>query len=403
MTESPTSRADRVETLMTQAAARIKTGRYDEAEALLRDALVLGRGTGTAAECRACGNLGTVFALQERRFEAILLFRRGLAVARALGHARFQALHLSNLATAFVGLDLSSHVQDTLDDLDRLAAGEAPEARASLLDLALWPRAWRAIGDGDLVEARSLAAAYRAFLADREDPLARVTVLALEVTLLRKEGRAGEALALVDGWVGDAPTLKRTYVRILRLGCLQALERHEAARAEAPRLLAGFESGGARPGFGELDIEMATDVAQCLARDPASAGLARRAYDVAAAVTLCRIAELDALTRNVPELASLDDDDRAWIRDLEAHYRQEQGTLLEHVAALLRSGREDDAAFLYTGGHDRSLVRLCAWCKRVSTRKGHWLPLAHYIPVDPEVLVTHGICAECRETTEPHA
>ena len=69
------------------------------------------------------------------------------------------------------------------------------------------------------------------------------------------------------------------------------------------------------------------------------------------------------------------------------------------MAALLRRGRDDDAAFLYTGGHDRSLVRLCAWCKRVSTRKGHWLPLAHYIPSDPELLVTHGICAECREKT----
>ena len=98
------------------------------------------------------------------------------------------------------------------------------------------------------------------------------------------------------------------------------------------------------------------------------------------------------MTRNVPELAVLSDEDRAWIRDLQTHYRAEQGTLLEHVAALLRRGRDDAAAFLYTGGHDRSLVRLCAWCKRVSTRDGHWLPLAHYIPSDPEILVTHGIC-----------
>ena len=396
MPESSLSPTHRAETLMDQGVALGETGRYDESEALLREALALVRGTGSVAECRACGNLGVLYALGERRFEAILLFRRGLAVAQALGHPHLQALHLSNLASEFVGLDLWSHVRDALDALHRLAADQPPEEREALLELVLWPRAWTALRAGALAEARALAQAYRAFVADREDPLARVTALALEVTLLCREGRAEEGLAIVDGLEGDLPALDETYVRSLRLECLDAVGRHEEARAEARSLLVALESSGAHPGSGDLDIEIAMDLARCLARDPADAPLARRAYDVAAAATLSRIARLDALTREVPELALLADDDRAWIRDLEAHYRAEQGALLEHVAALLKSGRDADAAFLYTGGHDRSLVRLCAWCKRVSTRDGHWLPLAHYIPSDPEFLVTHGICAECR-------
>ena len=400
MTESPPSPAEHAEALMDRGMALTDTGRYDESETLLRAALEAVRGTGLPAECRACGNLGVLYALQERRFEAILLFRRGLAVAREVGHTRLQALHLSNLASEFAGLDLWSHVQDALDEIDRLAAIEGPTERAALLQLVLWPRAWMAIHAEDFGEARSIAEAYQVFLADREDPMARVTALALEVTLLCKEGRAEEALALVDGWEGDLPALDDTYVHSLRLECLEELGRYAEAANEARCLLAGFESGVARPGRGDLDIEIAMDAARCLGRDPAHAALARRAFDFAAAVTLSRIAELDALTRAVPELSSLSEDDKAWIRQLEAHYREEQGTLLEHVAALLRTGRDADAAFLYTGGHDQSLVRLCAWCKRVSTRRGHWLPLAHYIPADPEILVTHGICSECREQTE---
>lgn len=400
MSHPVTSPSERAEALMEQGVTLTDTGRYEESEACLREALELVRGTGLPAECRACGNLGVLYALQERRLEAILLFRCGLAVARDLDHAQLQALHLSNLASEFAGLDLWSHVQTALDEIDRLAAALPLEQADALRVLVLWPRAWMAIERGELAEARVLEKAYRAFLADRKDALARVTTLGLEVTLLCKEGRATEALARVDGWGGDGATLDDAYVHSLRLECLEASGRHEEARAEARCLLAVFESGGTPPGSGDLDIEIAMDVARCLGRDPATAPLARRAYDVAAAVTLARIAELDALTWKVPELASLSDDDREWIQELEAHYRAEQGALLEHVAALLRSGRDDDAAFLYTGGHDRSLVRLCAWCKRVSTRKGHWLPLAHYIPSDPELLVTHGICATCREKTQ---
>lgn len=391
---------DHAETLMDEGVVLSDAGRYEEAEAVLRRALEAVRGSDAPAECRACGNLGVLFALQERRFEAILLFRRGLAVGRALGHVRLQALHLSNLASEFAGLDLWSHVEEALAEIDRLAADERPSQRAALSKLVLWPRAWMAIQGGDLAEARALAEAYREFLADREDPLARVTTLALEVTLLCREGKAGEALVHIDGWRGEVPTLDAAYVHSLRLECLVALGRDEEARGEARCLLAGFESGGTRPGSGDLDIEIAMDVARCLAADPDRASLARRAYDVAAAATLSRIAELNALVETVPELATLSAADDEWIKDLEEHYRDEQGTLLEHVAALLRRDRDTDAAFLYTGGHDRSLVRLCAWCKRVSTREGNWLPLAHYIPTDPEILVTHGICTECRERTE---
>ncbi len=44
----------------------------------------------------------------------------------------------------------------------------------------------------------------------------------------------------------------------------------------------------------------------------------------------------------------------------------------------------------------RSLLPMCAWCKRIRDEDGNWHPLEKYISEHSDSDVTHGICPECK-------
>ena len=161
-----------------------------------------------------------------------------------------------------------------------------PRSR-DLLDLVLWPRAWMAIHAGDLARPVRWPRRTGRLLADRADaPGARDRPRAGGHPPLPGGPRRGGACAR-RRMAGRGAGARRHRTSTACDWSASTPGRHEQARAEARCLLAGFEAGGARSG-GDLDIEIAMDVAQCLGRDPESAEQARRAYDVAAAVTLSR-------------------------------------------------------------------------------------------------------------------
>lgn len=122
---------------------------------------------------------------------------------------------------------------------------------------------------------------------------------------------------------------------------------------------------------------------------------AHRAYDIAATATMERIRQLDDCMRELPELAGAEDQEYAWLRDLRIQFQSQQQELLAHVADQLERARllGDSPIHDHSAGHD--LVRLCAWCGRVGTPAGQWLPVAHYVPDREDLRVTHTICDRC--------
>jgi peroxiredoxin (alkyl hydroperoxide reductase subunit C) len=47
------------------------------------------------------------------------------------------------------------------------------------------------------------------------------------------------------------------------------------------------------------------------------------------------------------------------------------------------------------GDHGRSLIRMCAWCKKVHAESGEWQAVEHYMNARTGEEFTHGICPGC--------
>ncbi len=45
----------------------------------------------------------------------------------------------------------------------------------------------------------------------------------------------------------------------------------------------------------------------------------------------------------------------------------------------------------------RSLLPVCAWCKKVRTEDGEWQPLEAYLENTSQSRITHGMCPECEQ------
>ena len=384
--------------LMARGRDLAVAGRFEEAEEALRECLRTVRGRGDGNESAACGSLGSLYGVMGRHFEAILLYRRGLAIGNDLSDHGLQVKHLSNIAAIFVALTLWEQAAHALAEFEIAVSALPGEEQEAAQDLAIWPHANLAIHLGQVDRAKGLIARFKQVNEGRDDALFVVTTATLEADLLRQEGDPEAALEVLDSVpaIDASAPLEGVYIRAVRMDILERLGRHDEAAAEALRLLDALQVDAPRAGVGELSIDLAMDAGACLARSPSHPFEAQRAYDLAASITLQRIRELDVCARAVPELSTLPDDDRAWISELRTLYRKQQQELLAHVADLLKEARGDEAAFLHAGGPDGSLVRICAWCSRVGTREGSWLPLAHYIPADQDIMVTHCICPECR-------
>ncbi len=46
----------------------------------------------------------------------------------------------------------------------------------------------------------------------------------------------------------------------------------------------------------------------------------------------------------------------------------------------------------------RSLLPICAWCKKIQTDDGEWQPLETYLEGTGASRVTHGVCPDCERT-----
>jgi hypothetical protein len=158
--------------------------------------------------------------------------------------------------------------------------------------------------------------------------------------------------------------------------------------------LALFTTEGATDGVAAR-LRYALLLAEVADKECGSLDLAKRAYESAAAAVLLRTAEIDRAMREIPELAGDHDDDAKALAEFRRRFQEEQERVLEAVAPLLIGNIASGQMPLWTRDSLRDAIGVCAWCLRVRLLDGTMLPVGHFLPSDPALRVSHGICPPC--------
>lgn len=386
-------------------------GRPGEAEALFRGLLEEHRGSGHRFERLACLALARLFALQRRVYEAMVMARGAAALARKAGPAFDLCLARARMCMALQSMEDAKRLSEAVEELDRSLASIPPERARSLRALVHACRAEAALEGGDLPRARAEATALLALATPGEGvPGDRRLPHYLLAEAASREGKYAEALASVERAreipartpASDLPLLH------LEARCLLETGRAEEARRRLEGLLDILEGDpDAEPVAGDPlvapavatgpRIRYADEAGRMLADRCASPADARRAFDLAAGWALRRIVEVGRSMARIPELAGIVPEDLRALTDYRNRYVKERAGILDRLAALY--GGEAPPEGLLTpdpAGEEEGFFRACAWCRRVRTADGRWLPVGEFLPDDRKLRISHGICPGCR-------
>ncbi|MFO0934005.1 MAG: hypothetical protein U1E39_15060 [Planctomycetota bacterium] len=380
-------------------------GRGDEAEALLREVLVAARSSGTRVERGALANLVWMCLNRGREAEALVLARYTLGRMVAAGDAWGEAILLDQLAHLYGWGHAWDEVRKVVEALGDLEPRADPGWRAKVAVMRERHLARIAHASGAIDDA--LAALDRA-----EAGVER----AVEPGVLRGIGRTRVRMLLDAGRVEEAGR------RLADLTATPAGERVEevvlharVAVASAPpgparravelalAMLALRGPGAASPG---VRVRTATELAPSLRTRADLADLVVRVYDVAAGAVVERLAELETFVRDTPEVARPTASDLRLLDAMRVRFLSEHaelGRALVRLHAASGPGATDALARLHDAG--TGFVCVCAWCQRVRTRDGGWLPVQQFLPLAPRgpFEVTHGMCDACYRSLDADA
>ncbi len=378
--------ADRA--LVAAAAFALSRSAPEAAYKRLREVLSRRHETSTPIEVAALVNLARLLGRDDRNYEALVVAGRAKRLALALNiaegaaHAALERgaslRNLGEFAAAREELDQAAeltgsptlrnqievsrldvlHAEERYDDalagLDRLfdAAGSAPAG----LD-PHWAGAFRTHLLLDAGRANEADAALRPHLEHMRDPPYRAL-------------RALSLLARIRADQGDA----------------------QRARSAAEEALALADSLAETPGTHRFWVVHLAAVFTALDDDE---GVARCA-DVQAREMLSHIVAIDRVAHDLPAVVEIHADDRGFL------VRGRERFLVEHARALntlteriARAESGPAVASLFPADGDANLVRVCAWCARLQSAEGQWLPVAHLITPRGPFRVTHGMCPGC--------
>jgi hypothetical protein len=385
--------------VLVRGQSAADAGRPEEAEAVFRGLLDGGRGSGRRIERLACLSLAKLYAHQRRGFEALVISRLAATMARRAGHLWDLCVARARACMALEVLDDGERLAAAVEELDRALDGVAAERARPLRALVQGFRAEAALEVDDLEEARRSLASLRAY----EDPARGGTgdprlPLYLEAEIELRTGRPAEALALARR-CRELPA--RLATSDLPLSMLEARALAETgAAAEAGRVLRGVldlldqEADPDPLGTGQR-IRWSVEAGRLLQDRLGSADEARRAFDLASGWVLRRIVEVGRVMAQVPELSGITPEDLRVLTDYRNRFVREQSEILDRVAALF--GDADPPAGLVHGDspEEAGFFLACAWCRRVRTAAGTWLPVGEFLPDDRHLRISHGICRDC--------
>jgi len=327
----------------------------------------------------ALANLALCLLQQRRTLESLLTGRRAVAALERAGHTR------ALLHTRIVLARLYMHLHDWSRHEAEMAAVEAglpalsEEDREFLAPQHLMMSACGALERRRLDEAVALFERFERVRPEKWSPSAVRRAHAL--TLL---GRVDEATRVV----AQLRTRRQNQWLTMRIDtvdtmCTVARDAKETVSARVERFFESLpkEAPSRR-------AQRLVDVAEALRARGGFDDLAKRAYDLAAASILARMAELDRFAREEQPQLEITREERlelGRIREalLERH-EEVRHAVIRHVHAMPDDWFTEDGLFA-----------LCAWCGCVRHRDGTWIPLGALLPEDPRLRVTHGMCPDC--------
>ena len=395
-THSSESPQPAVDPRIAEGVIHAREGRYEAAETCFRGVLAESAGTGSESESRACLNLGTLYGIEGRSMEALLLYRHGMDIAREQGHALATVIYLANIGGIYVQLGMHAHLPGVVERIEKVLASMPESERASAERYATWQRYELASWEGDVLGARRALDRIRREFEGDDDPRVRSAVREIEAHELLQAGLLSEAVVRLDEALADSSLTTTSRVDLL---CQKALV---LEKADAPAEATDHATQALDLLHGSCATEALCE--ESIAVGKALAGVfirldehekARRTYDLVATAILRRMHQVDACLRDMPALGIADAADRAWIGDLRDDFETEQEELRARVLRLLDHARRRGVSPVHDAEVDDDLVRICAWCGLVRAQGGRWVPIRQYLPPDEYLRVTHTICPAC--------
>jgi tetratricopeptide (TPR) repeat protein len=392
--------AFRLEAEILRGQAAADAGRLEEAEDLFLALLRRERGTGSRTERFVCLCLARIYAQQRRGFEALCLSRAAADLARKAGDAWDLCIARARTCYALQVLDDGERLVPAVEELDR-ALDAVPPATGRPLRYGVWMfRTENALSVGDAAGARralrgllGLADAAGRLPGDPRQPLH------LDAETLLLEGKPREALDRIAALRTLPLYLESSEIIVnhLEARCRAAAGEPEVARRIVESNLDALEAEPEPDPFGiAYRITWATASARLLREFGAPAEEVCRAHDLAAGWVIRRIVEIDRTIEALPELDGVAPED---LQTLTAHrhrFLRAQGDILGRVADLYGDSPPPGLAHGRTGDEE-GYFHACAWCRRVRTSDGRWLPIGEFLPDDRRLRISHGICDACRE------
>lgn len=380
-------------------------GRGEEAEALLREVLVAARGSGTRVERGTLANLVWMCLNRGREAEALVLARYTLRRMTAAGDAWGSAILLDQLAHLYGWAHAWDEVRKVVEALALLEPKADPAWRTKVVVMRERHQARIAHAAGAIDDALASLDRAEAGVVRAIEPGVLRGIARTRVRMLLDAGRVEEAGRRLDE-TRATPTVERVEEAVLRARVAVASAPPGPARREvelALAMLAMRGPGAASPG---VRVRAATELAPSLRTRAELSDLVVRVYDVAAGAVVERLAELETFVRDTPEVGRPTPSDLRLLDAMRVRFLAEHaelGRALVRLHAAAGPGAADALARL----HDvaTGFVCVCAWCQRVRTRDGGWLPVQQFLPLAPRgpFEVTHGMCDACYRALDADA
>lgn len=147
-----------------------------------------------------------------------------------------------------------------------------------------------------------------------------------------------------------------------------------------------------------MALERAREIGKLFRENLGDDEAASEAYELAARLALRRMAQLDRAIRALPELEIREPEDVRLLQRLRTHLGGQHRELLLHLVEALNAAGASTRQRLLHSSDGFEFVLVCAWCQRVRSASGPWLPIGHFVPVESHMHISHGICDGCRST-----
>lgn len=196
--------------------------------------------------------------------------------------------------------------------------------------------------------------------------------------------------------VGGTDGLVLLELDLLQVRLQQTAGGSVSARPHALKLLDRLDTEGRRVAGPACRTRLALAVADVLCDARVDLAEPRRAYDLAATSQLEAVARLDHEASSQPELLSMAPDDIAALSEHRDRVREERTKVESDFKRYFEAAaRRSVPAFLAALAGEKAQIAACAWCGRIRGSDGHWLPVAHHLPTEDVLDLTHAICDDC--------